>query len=65
MGLRKWISPPGGDRKLQIALYAVLGGIGWYLLPTPALVSYDAAHTSLLACATGASMALVLFREQR
>jgi hypothetical protein len=60
MGLRK--SP--GSRPLQVTLCSVLAALLFYVLPTPALAP-DPANTSLWACATAASMALVFFKEQR
>ncbi len=60
MRLRK----SSGHRTLQVILYAALAALLFYVLPTPALAA-QAAHTSLWACATAASMALVLFKEQR
>jgi hypothetical protein len=64
MSLRK--SPrPWGGRPLQIMLYAVIGAVCCYVLPHPVQVSYDATPTSLWACATAASMALVFFKEPR
>jgi hypothetical protein len=52
-------------RGLQVTCWAAIGAICMYVLPEPALGSCDPTHTSLWACATAASMALVLFKEQR
>jgi hypothetical protein len=57
---------PRGDRTLQVTLYAVLAALVFCVLPTPPPDNYDGvAHASLWACATAASMALVLFKDQR
>jgi hypothetical protein len=64
MSVRK--SPaPRVSRALLVTLYAVIGAVCIYVLPNPVLVDYDATHTSLWACATAASMALVFFKEPR